>query len=122
MNIEDFSMLGSPNELALDQYQEQPQVISCGDEQQYHMVNQQLSIEAEAYNHSDKFANICNTHGAIHYILPNTFQSKEYDLMSDSMHYEEIMPEPPQQTSEPEVTHLEEAKRAPFEKRLSGIE
>lgn len=79
--------------------------------------------QAEAYNlaHPGQFANIYNTHGTIHHILP-TVQPEEYDLMPDPMQYELIQsnmqyatlmttaapPPPMAPPQEPKLPHFEE--------------
>lgn len=68
--------------------------------------------QAEAYNlaHPGQFANIYNTHGTIHHILPSAVQPEEYDLMPDPMHYAAaMMTAPPPPMPEPEPAHFEEA-------------
>lgn len=81
--------------------------------QQKQQLLQLQQKQAEAYNlaHPGQFANIYNTHGTIHHILPNTVQPEEcqYDLMPDPMQYATMMTAPPPPMSEPEVTHFEEA-------------
>lgn len=61
--------------------------------------------QAEAYNlaHPGQFANIYNTHGTIHHILP-AVQPEEYDLMPDPMQYATMLTAPPPPAMpEPEV-------------------
>lgn len=83
-------------------------------QQKQHLLQLQQK-QAEAYNlaHPGQFANIYNTHGTIHHILPNTVQPEEYDLMPDPMHYATMMTAPPPPMPEPEVTHFEEANDEP---------
>lgn len=66
--------------------------------------------QAEAYNlaHPGQFANIYNTHGTIHHLMP-TVQPEEYDLMPDPTQYVTMMAAPPPPMPEPEVPHFEEA-------------
>lgn len=81
--------------------------------QQKQQLLQLQQKHAEAYNlaHPGQFANIYNTHGTIHHILPGTVQPEEYELMPDPMHYAAAMmtAAPPPPMPEPEVTHFEEA-------------
>lgn len=85
--------------------------------QQKQQLLQLQQKQAEAYNlaHPGQFANIYNTHGTIHHILPNAVQPEEYDLMPDPMHYAAAMmtAAPPPPMPEPEVTHFEEANDEP---------
>lgn len=76
--------------------------------QQKQQLLQLQQKHAEAYNlaHPGQFANIYNTHGTIHHILPNTVQPEEYDLMPDPMHYATMMTAPPPPMPEPEVPHF----------------
>lgn len=77
---------------------------------QIHQKQQLLQLQqkqAEAYNlaHPGQFANIYNTHGTIHHILPEV-QPEEYDLMPDPMQYANLMtpvPPPPMPMPEPET-------------------
>lgn len=78
--------------------------------------------QAEAYNlaHPGQFANIYNTHGTIHHILPGAVP-EEYELMADPMHYAAAMmaaaaaaaPPPPMPMPEPEPTHFVEEANEP---------
>lgn len=84
---------------------------------QIHHKQQLLQLQqkqAEAYNlaHPGQFANIYNTHGTIHHVLPSNVQPEEYDLIPDPMHYATMMTAtaaPPPPMPEPEPTHFEEA-------------
>lgn len=74
---------------------------------QIHQKQQMLQLQqkqAEAYNlaHPGQFANIYNTHGTIHHILP-AVQPEEYDLMPDPTQYA-LMTAPPPPMPEPEMT------------------
>lgn len=78
---------------------------------QIHQKQQLLQLQqkqAEAYNlaHPGQFANIYNTHGTIHHILP-AVQAEEYDLMPDPMQYANLMTAaPPPPMPEPEIQHV----------------
>lgn len=77
--------------------------------QQKQQLLQLQQKQAEAYNlaHPGQFANIYNTHGTIHHILP-AVQPEEYDLMPDPMQYANLMTAaPPPPMAEPEVRHYE---------------
>lgn len=79
--------------------------------QQKQQLLQLQQKQAEAYNlaHPGTFANIYNTHGTIHHILP-AVQPEEYDLMPDPMQYATLMTAPPPPAiPEAEVPHYEES-------------
>lgn len=81
--------------------------------QQKQQLLQLQQKQAEAYNlaHPGQFANIYNTHGTIHHILP-AVQPEEYDLMPDPMQYATLMTAPPPPLAPPqetEIPHFEEA-------------
>lgn len=77
--------------------------------QQKQQLLQLQQKQAEAYNlaHPGQFANIYNTHGTIHHILP-AVQPEEYDLMPDPMQYA-LMTAPPPPAPEAENTLYEES-------------
>lgn len=77
-----------------------------------HQKQQMLHLQqkqAEAYNlaHPGQFANIYQTHGTIHHVLP-AVQPEEYDLMPDPMQYATLMTAPPPPMPEPEIPHFEQ--------------